>query len=431
MQFRDIYRRHLERPNEITGHQNGSHVRSAKRAPDSDGRNQSWKTVRLEMPLVAVLATTTAGAQSADWLETAQAVHPYAAVSVTSDSNLLRNPNGLGDKADRYVTLEAGLDTEIHVSRQRFLIDGRILRNDYDRFSGLDHTAGDADLLWKWTVGRLWEGDLGYTYERQMRDLANELIPERDMLDRHKLYGALNRWLTPRWRLGAQLDWMKVSFSTSTFLDKTVSGSGLSIDYVSRAENVVGFETTYASTQFDSSGERDFNDFALGPTFDWQLTGKTRLKGAAGYKARRHDQLSDRDFDGFVGKLSAIWKATGKTSVKATISRDLSSLDDEIADYAIVDGIRIEPTWDVRSKTRIRALAGYERRDFQGAQLDLIDPGVANREDRVSTLELGVDWRPLRNVSLDLSVGAESRDSNRTLRKYDYQYVQLGFSVGL
>ena len=369
-------------------------------------------------------------AKAADWIGVARAVRPYASLAVTSDSNLLRNPDGQGDESDEYVTLEAGIEARLPISRQLLLIDGRIARNDYDRFEALDHTAADARLLWKWSLGKLWDGELGYGYDRKLRDLSNQLIAQRDMLDRHKLFGQANRWLTTRWQMGGEIDWTKVSSSDSPALDKDVIGYGLTLDYVSKANNRVGMEVTYATTRFDSSGTRDFYDVALGPTLNWSLSGKTRLLASGGYKARRHDHLSDSDYDGFVGNLTLKWQITGKTSIDAELWRDISSLDDEVADYAIVNGIRLEPTWRLSPKTSLSGLASYEHRDFLGSASNLTGLDVDQREDRVSTLGLSVAWQPRRNVSIDLSIGAESRDSTRELREYTYQYAQLALRIG-
>ncbi|NEV62209.1 outer membrane beta-barrel protein [Thiorhodococcus minor] len=385
----------------------------------------------LALAVCTLIALGPARASDTPWLDGLRAIHPYAGVALTSDSNVLRNPDGLGDESDEILSLEAGLDTELKLSRQRLLIDGRVVHNDYDRLDALDHTAGDARLVWKWAVGRLWEGDLGYRYEHRLRDLANDLIPAKDMLDRHRVFGSANRWLTTRWRLGGEIDWTRVSASETPSLDKAINGYGLRLDYISKADNRVGLRARYATTAFDSVSERDFYDLEVGPTLDWKLTGKTRIEATAGYKARTHDSLSERDFDGFVGGLAATWRITGKTSIKAALWRDISNLDDEVADYAIVDGVRVEPAWQVMPKTRIRALASYERRDFRGIGDGQLIAGLEDREDELRTLELGIEWRPRQRIAVNLSVGTQSRDSNRALREYDTNYARIGFSIGL
>lgn len=402
---------------------------AVRRSPASAKGSQPRIRGTLAFSLLAMLSAGLSEAQTDQWLETVRGIHPYAAVSVATDSNLLRNPDFLDDDSDQYVTLEAGFDTELRLSRQRFLIDGRIYRTNYDRFSEFDHTGGDARLLWNWVAGSLWEGTLGYTYDRTLRDFTTELIPTNDMRNRNKVFGSANRWLTPRWRMGAQIDWSDISFTENDFLDKKIFGLGANLDYVSKASNSVGFKVAASSSEFTNRDNRDYDDFALGPTADWKVTGKTRIKADLGYETRRYDDLTEKDFDGFVGRVRAIWQATGKTRVEAQVYRDLSNFEDEIADYAIVDGVSLAPQWNITPKTSLRALASYERRDFQDAASTI--SVLSDRVDRVGTLGLSLGWQPRRNIALSLDFEAGSRDSNRAIRDYDYRSLQAGIKVGL
>lgn len=365
-----------------------------------------------------------------NWLDVVRTFQPYAALGWTTDSNLLRNPDNLNDDSDQYLTLEAGVDARFDVSRQRFLVDGRIFRNSYDRFSEFDYTGGDGRLRWNWAAGKLWEGTLGYTYTRRLRDFANELVPQRDILNRHRVFGSANRWVTNRWRVGASTEWADVSFTESEQLDKNVLGFGAIADYVSVAGNVIGLETGFAATDF-SANRADYDDFNVGPRLDWRLSSKTRIRASAGYKSRTHDMRDERDFDGFVARVRTTWAATGKTTILAEAWRDISNLDDEIANFAVVQGISVEPIWNITAKTSLQALASFERRDFQGGDDDDLAVVFDDRVDDVAAFGVGVNWQARRSIALSLGYRAESRDSNRELREYDFQSFEARINVGL
>lgn len=366
-------------------------------------------------------------------MEVVRGLKPYAALSWNYSSNLLYNPPGLNEASDWYLTAEAGIDTELTLSRQRFLIDARVFHNAYDRFDQFDYTGGDARAVWKWLSGRLWDGELGYAYARTLRSFANQnqLLPQKDIQDRNKVFGSVNRWLTDRWRVGALADWTDASFSESERLNRTRVGGGAKVEYVSRPENIVGIEALYSTADYENQADLDYDDWNAGPFLDWKLSTKTRVRANAAYENRTYDVSDIRNFDGLTGRLTTIWDATGKTRIKADIYRDISNLEDEIATYAIIDGISVEPTWNITGKTALRAFAGYERRDFQGA--DEVDAilGIPEREDDVTVLELWLDWNARRNISLSVGVGSENRDSDRPLREYDVQTVQARFSIGL
>lgn len=375
-------------------------------------------------------------------------LHPYAFVGLTYDSNLLLVSDspvakaalqefiGTGETSDWYSTLGAGFDSEITKGQQRFLFNGQIYRNSYDRFNELDFTGGDARAQWKWAAGRLWSGTLGYDFSRSLKSFANQDIPERDVINRNRVYGDANRWISERWRVGASADWTDIAFSSNTTQDRNLYGGGLGLDYVTLAGNSVGLEARVVDARFKNVPARDYTKLDVGPVADWRVTGTTRLRAAAGYARQTYDKTPERDYDGPVGRLTAIWDATGKTRITSEIWRDISSLGDEIATYAIVDGISIEPQWAITPKTLLKAFAGYERRDFSGSR-DLPDgipgnlPVDGDRVDDVYTYLVGAEWKIRENVILSVEYNAGNRDSTRALQDYDYQAIQGQLRVGL
>jgi hypothetical protein len=148
-----------------------------------------------------------------------------------------------------------------------------------------------------------------------------------------------------------------------------------------------------------------------------------------GYLERDYDQGSENDYNGSVGSLSTYWQATGKTSFNLSLLRTVSALGDEIANYAVVQGVTLEPSWAIGSKTILRGLLGYQEQDFRGTDLDPL--GAESRLDKVTDLELWVDWNPRSAVRLSLGVTLEERDSTRAFRDYRnevlFGQIEFGF----
>jgi len=378
-------------------------------------------------------------AEGAVPLETVKGLHPYATVAVAYDSNLLRRPHAelvilrdlYGGESDIYATLEAGFATAIDYSRQQVVIGGRVYHVSYDRFNQLDHTGGDARILWNWVRGSLWEGDLGYTFVRKQRDFANEVIPTNDMLDRNRAYATAKRWITTRWRLGGQAEVVATSFDKSEDLNRTLLGVGAMLDYVSAAGSVIGINAVYSDGQYWNQPDRDYTQASIGPSGEWSPTLKTHVKGNIAYETFKHDERPERDFDGLVGRVKATWRVTGKTSVATTLSRAYSNLEDESANFAIVDSLSFEPAWNITSKTTLRALASFQRQDYQSLQSANIASELDARVDDIISLGLWVDWQLRSNVSVSLGYAAGSRESTHELKEYDFQNVQAIFTIGL
>lgn len=388
--------------------------------------------------VISALSACPVFADNEDWAESIKRFHPYALLDYTYDSNLLRISDKAADlipgvsqdeESDRYLTIGAGFDTEFDVNRQRVLIDGRVYRRNYDRFDGLDHTGGDARVLWKWLYGDRWDGRIGYVYTRKLRDFANQTIPQKDMLDRHRLFATADRWFTPRWRAGVNASWADISSSERGGLDKNIARGGIAVDYVSTKGDSVGVEASYVDASYESAVARDYQEWYVGPTARWQVTAKTRFDANAGYIQREHEDLSERDFDGPVGQVAAVWEATERTQVSLSAWRELSTLDDEIADYAIVDAVELEPVWSFAAKTTLRALVRYENRDFQDNDEPL--PGVPGREDDIRTYGLWLDWNFSNNGVFSIGYENEDRESTVELREYDFDSIQARLHIGI
>jgi len=374
---------------------------------------------------------------AADWQAVAKKLHPYVEFSLEHDSNLLRvsNRNALGQPvntgqtSDTFRSLAVGMDGDLSISKQRLLIGGRIYHNSYSRFDTLDHTAGSAYLRWKWVVGRLWSGDVGYNFDKKLRTFSNQETPVKDPRKRHRLYASASRWLTDRWRLGVGGQFADISFQKTQTLDKQKSGGEINLDYVTRAGNSVGLKAEVRDVTFDHVTTKDFQVYELGPTLDWRVGGKLRLLANLGYLSQEYDTDPTRDFDGLVGKLKGVWQLTGKTSLNASVWREISSLDDEVSDYAIIKGVSLEPTWNITPKTSLRAVASYEERDFSRREADVV-PGLADRLDQLTTLGLWLDWKIRDNAFVSVGYSIDARDSNRPQEEYESKNLQATVRVG-
>jgi hypothetical protein len=163
----------------------------------------------------------------------------------------------------------------------------------------------------------------------------------------------------------------------------------------------------------------------------WRWSRKTLVRANAGYMVRTYETADERNFSGPVGSIRAIWDATGKTRLEFAVWQEISNLGDEVPNYAIIDGISLEPKWQATAKTAFRGVASYERRDFQRVPEGALSLMLPERIDKVGALGIWLDWQPRRNVSLAVGVNVESRNSTESVWDYDDQNVQARFSIGL
>jgi len=367
-----------------------------------------------------------------------QAIHPYVELGMGYDSNVFRVQNVAqagelidgSDASDSYWSVETGFAGQLTHQRQKFRLRGRVFHNDYDQFDQVDFTGGDAKVAWDWAAGDLWNGELGYEFRRAMRDFANQLTPSIDISSSNRIEGSVARRFGNNWRLTADANLTDTEFSRENFLDLRRTGSGLSLAYASRKDNIVSLDASYTVKESNGTANLDYTEFLLGPAMDWHLSDSSRIQAELGYMARDQDDPALHDFGGFVGRISGEWTTSRANSIRISLWHELSNLGDEIATFAIVTGASIDPTFQIGNRAFVSFGIGYEARDFRG-EPELPSQSLSHRDDELLTGTLRLEWRLNENSNLSCEYRTESRDSNRTGRDYDFDLVQLNFRLGL
>lgn len=380
------------------------------------------------------------GEVAAQGADTFRGLHPYVGAGFVYDSNLLRQPDDQIDvlsnkKSDRYVTLEAGLDGKLNFSRQSILLDGRIFRNNYDHYGDLDHTGGHAGITWQWLWDPKWSGDIGYEYDRKIRDFSNQVvtIPRKDLRTENRGFVFVSRALGGGYSLNLGASLADVEYEESSRLDIERDTVRAGFVYETIRKNRIGLETEFLNGKFKNADNRDFDEMRADIILDWRLSERNRLDAKFGYAERDNDDSNRSDFDGFTGRFRLVRRGGLRNKLVATVWRDISTFGDEVANYAVVDGISIEPEWGIGRSSALRLFAGYEKRDYKGFRtLDEIpDLDLDSRDDDIYTGSIWYDWQVAEIVTLTFGYIGEIRDSNRDTAEYDFNHLEFKFRVGL
>ena len=389
--------------------------------------------------MLASLLLLAGPVQSAGVKGLVKTIKPYALFGYTYDSNLLRLSGdeealallGITDLSDQIATYEFGIETLFETGVHEFELTGQIYQKVYRRFSGTDHAGGNALASWGWSGGDRWNTKLGYRYNRNLRDFANQVVPRKDIRTRNSLFGEIGRRFGQRNKLTLRANAADIYFLDNFFLDHERLAVTLSYDYFVRSGNSIGLDAIFSDATFENNSSADYQDITAGPTLHWVMSGKSRLDGYVAYTQREYENSPSRDYDGFTGRFSIDWQGGQDSKVKFSVYRELSNLGDEISNYAIVDGISIEPTWQISPRAGLRFLLSYEDRDFQG-EPNLLPPVplLEQRRDKVATGGLWFEWKSRTAWTFSLGVRAEDRSSNRVLNEYEFQAVEGQIQFG-
>jgi len=369
-------------------------------------------------------------------------LNPYASLGVAHDSNLFRLPDplppGLGPRdglADQYATLAGGFSTDVDFSQQQLAIAGQIYHNSYNTYDELDYTGGNALAVWKWAAGNRLAGNLGYEYDRNLRSFVNRNAisaeTARDIRTENALFADADIEFIRDWRLNLRGNWADIEFSETSALDLERFTGGIAVNYLSRAKNILGLDAELTQGKYKKDSTRNFDELDIGPTFDWQFGGRTKIRGKIGYTWREYKDLSRIDYDDFTGRVALVWKNAGGVTVKTTIWRELSNLGDEIATFALVQGIGIEPSWKISTNVTLRLVGEYEDRDFDGEDPTLPQLGLPDRTDTLYSGIIAVDWQILKPLGLSVGYDLQKRNSNREFRDFNARVIQARFTFSL
>ncbi len=352
------------------------------------------------------------------------AANPYATAAYVYDSNLFRiseeTPSTEG-RSDQHATVGAGFDSKFTLSRQQFMLAGNIYRDEYDTYKYLDYTGGRANATWNWSAGSIFTGTAGYEYRRTLRGFANQtqIDPVQDLRDEDKYLASAVIDLPRNWQATLRGSLSDVSYSTTKTLDLERLVGGAALNYVSRAGNIIGVNAEIINGDYDLVPARDFDEYTVGPTLEWQLTAGLRLTGRVGYTSRDIAAPTESDYDDITGRIVLRKRAADRDQLTLILWRELSNLGDEIADFALIHGVSIEPRWQLSEALGLRMFLSYEDRDFEGVGPD------ANRQDDVYTGGVFADWIITRNFTVSMGFNAQDRSSTRAFEDYDVHEIQL------
>jgi len=356
-----------------------------------------------------------------------QGFHPYASLGYGYDSNIYRIDDAapsIGERSDQYAMLQAGFDFNHEPGLQKFQLNAEIGHTFFNEHDDLDYTGGRALARWQWETTEGATGDLGYRFKRSLRDFANQdrLDKVKDIRSEHTLFASGNLDVAEHWRVGMRGALADIGYSETEALDLQRTTLGVRADYLSGAGNRVGLDAEYVLGRYDSNEGADYDEYTVGPALDWQLTDRTSVSAIVGYTVRDNDSPLREDYDGITGKLEVDVAGNGGPALTATVYRDISNIGDEVAEYAVVNGVSVEPRWQLSSAVELRLEARYENRDFQVPD-DILIPDA--RDDDVYGGGAFVDWNVRPNVTVSLGVDTEQRSSSREFRDYDFVRAEL------
>jgi hypothetical protein len=319
----------------------------------------------------------------------------------------------------------AGIDSDwLLTSKSTIRLDAEILESIYDEYTAVDNTSGN--MLGRYDFkGNAFEFYTGYLRVEELVNFENQVTPRIDFRVRQRLFAGIRQRFGLDWSFGAEVAYADIDFDIARPVE--LNSAGADFTYESRQGNTFAIAADYEERESQGINSLGFEEFKVGPEINWKVAADLKLKVELKYQERDPVDPLLTAVDGPTGEFDLEWQvSTGvKFSVKAF--RRISSLGDQLSNFAIVDGGELKGEWKTSEKFGFSLSVNYELRDFEDEPNLVPIPGLDVREDELTNVLAGIEWRPRRSILIDASVMIGDRSSNRALQDFDFETYSLGF----
>lgn len=333
------------------------------------------------------------------------------------EDNVFRQPDAQA-RSDQLLVTTLGLSLNKPWSLQRLELEVDLTDYRHDRYGALDFTALNYKGAFRWAVTPQLRGQL-MADRRQYVDLFSDISDSAVNRRTEQNHGLEAEYeVGAAWRALAGVFERRSNNSVDALEpDARVRGGELGVRHEWRSGSSLAWRFRQGLGEYAGAAQSvgDFTDRQQELELRWQPTGQLRMSGRLGWLERDHDIQPQRDFAGWTGRLDAGWDLSGKTRVQAGLARELAAYQTTEASY--YEGLRlfVEPQWKPSAKTAVRLRWEYGTRAYKGPPTPAVLP---ERKDRLDALALGLEWQPLRALSLLASVQQDRRHSNRDAADY-------------
>lgn len=223
------------------------------------------------------------------------------------------------------------------------------------------------------------------------------------------------------------------------------TGSGNHVDLMGQAGR-----TRYPNLSYGwTTGDNGLRDRSARIVVGWSFSPFNRVDADVGYYQRNNDHLDIHNFSGVNAHLAHTWNPTVTTAMRTTLARTVGAAGDNSFNYAVTQTVRVEPSWQVRPKIRLGAMAEWNQRKYDGriSLPDLLsalisqygtETGVSAfqsylgagytgvpRSDKTVLAGLTTAYDPFNWGRITISYNFEKRTSNLSLVGYTDRVVAM------
>lgn len=389
-------------------------------------------------------------------------INPYVGASVTYDDNVFRFSDedqakaafGSSKTSDNVLSTEAGVDINLHLSRQLISLTTNLTDNNYNHFKQLDNLSKSYGLEWDWVLGDHFFGVAGASSNEALTSFEDLRTSSQNIRTIFSKYIELNWKLHPNWvaRLSANKSDIDNSLQSFGFLDQENRVFQIGLQYRNKRATALSLAYREADIQYVNRSISDsaftlalFGDNTTNKEFilnaAWLPTAKLRLSTQLKHSRVKYNNtdfpslLPARNFSGTSKQLGLGYSFSPKTNVTVNLFDEVSLIDDLSATYIRTRGFELKPEWRISEKLNLTSTFGYNQRDLLGDSglngflvnsISSVDEFNKSKRASISLLYL-----PTYKTSLRISYIGERRTSELVVQDFDFNQWNVAFRFDL
>jgi len=343
-----------------------------------------------------------------------------------------QDPTGDTKRSDNVLRTNFGIKVNKKYSLQTFKFDYTHIDNKYDNADFLDFNSNNYKAAWLWSLTPSLSGNL--SSERKV-----DLIPFTDRNSNTQNIRTVEiqkfdfDWSPHNvWHLLGGYTKLE-STNSQTFVQETsfkFNAAELGIKYSFSSGNFIALKFRNRDGENDSINQsnktgKEFSENEEELSALWQLSGKSRVTANLGHNSHTDDTFALRDYSGYYGGVNYSWDPSAKLNIGVSLTRKLSSYQDNASSYTVNDVLSVKPTWGLTSKIALGGSVSVSKRRFLG---DGPSPAstASSREDDGLTYGIQATWAPRSTMTFGINLQHDERNSNDVALNRDYSSNTVG-----
>ena len=342
------------------------------------------------------------------------------------------SPGVSSQRSDNVLRTNFGIKLNKKYALQTFKFDYMHTDNKYDNADFLNFNSNNYKAAWLWSLTPSLSGNL--SSERKV-----DLIPFTDRNSNTQNIRTIEIQkfdfdLSPHnvWHLLGGYTKLE-SNNSQTFKQETsfkFNAVELGVKYSFPSDNFIAFKVRKRDGENDSlnSGNQTGKEFTENEeelNALWRLTGKSKVTANFGHNSHTDDTFALRDFSGYFGGVNYSWDPSAKLNIGVSLTRKLSSYQDDASSYSVTDVLSIKPTWALTSKIALGGSVSASKRKFLGDGPSLA-PTAPSRVDDGFTYGVNATWTPRSTMQFGINLQHDKRNSNDVVLNRDYSSNMVG-----